>query len=493
MKRSLVLSLALVSGLTLAAVAVPARAQAPGGNKGTAIKAVQRLNRAPVNKEVLRVHLPRPSVHKLSNGLAVVVLEQHKLPTVAFEMWIKPGALDDPKDMPGLASFTADMLREGTAKRTSAQIAAEVDRIGATLDAGSNFGTSYTTVNASGLADSAEALVDLMSDIVMHPSFPADELEKYKQRELAGLEQDRSQPGFLAREKFYEVLYGNFPAAVTSPTPQSVKGVTPDDLRRFHSRHYRPGNALLGVVGDVKTDDVLKLLEKYFAAWAGGPEPSRALAAVPAPQPAKITLVDRPGSVQTNLIAGDLGVRRNDPDYVALAVMNRVVGGGPQARLFLNLREDKGYTYGAYSNFRADIYPGPWVANTEVRNNVTDGSMHELMYELRRIRDEAVPQPELEEAERSRIAAFALSLERPRTLLDAWLEVRYYGLSEDYWDKYPDSIAAVTAAMVQEVAKKYVDLDHLQIVAVGDAKQVKDALAKYGPVSTFDTNGKPEN
>ena len=492
MKRSLVLYLAFVSGVTVAATTA-AHAQAPGGNKSTALKAVQRLNRAPVNKEVLRVHLPRPSVHKLSNGMTVVVLEQHKLPTVAFEMWIKPGALDDPKDMPGLGSFTADMLREGTTKRTSAQIAAEVDRIGATLDAGSDFGTSYAAVNASGLANSAEQLVDLMSDIVMHPSFPADELEKYKQRELAGLEQDRSQPSFLAREKFYEVLYGNFPAAITSPTSQSVKGVTPDDLRRFHSRHYRPGNALLGVVGDVKTDDALKLLEKYFAAWTGGPEPARAVPAVPAPQPTKITLVDRPGSVQTNLMAGDLGVRRNDPDYFALAVMNRVVGGGASARLFLNLREDKGYTYGAYSRFRADIYPGPWAANTEVRNNVTDGSMHELIYELRRIREEPVPQAELEEDERSLIASFALSLERPRTLLDGWLTVRYYGLPEDYWDTYADSIAAVNAATVQEAAKKYVDLDHLQVVAVGDAKQVKDVLAKYGPVSTFDTNGKPEN
>ncbi len=263
--------LAPVLACALAARAPPARAQAPGGNKGTALKAVERLNRAPVNKEVLRVHLPRPSVHKLSNGMVVVVLEQHKLPTIALEMWIKPGALDDPKDLPGLASFTAEMLREGTARRTSAQIAAAVDGIGASLDASADFGTSYTVVNASGLADSAESILDLMSDVVPHPAFPADELEKYKQRELARLEQDRSQPAFLAREKFYEVLYRSFPAAITSATPESIKGATPEDLRRFHSRHYRPGNAILGVVGDVKTDDILELLEKYFNAWTGGP------------------------------------------------------------------------------------------------------------------------------------------------------------------------------------------------------------------------------
>ena len=172
--------------------------------------------------------------------------------------------------------------------------------------------------------------------------------------------------------------------------------------------------------------------------------------------------------------------------------MNRVLGGGASSRLFLNLREEKGYTYGAYSYFTSDIYPGVWQAETEVRNAVTDGSMHELMFELKRIQTDPVPPTELGEAERSIIASFALSLESPQQVLNDWLTVDYFGFPEDYWDNYTDTIGKVDAAAVQQAAKKYIDLPHLQIVAVGDAQQIKPALDKYGKVVVTDANGKPQ-
>jgi zinc protease len=465
-------------------------AQGLGGDKSTSLKAVQRLNRAPVSKEILRVRLPRPRETKLPNGLTVLVLESHKLPTLTFTLWVKTGALEDPKDLPGLAKFTADMLREGTSHRSSAQMAADVDDIGASLSASAAFGSSTSTVSASGLVENVDRLLELMSDMMLNPTFPADELGKYKARLLAALEQQRADPSFLAREKFYRVLYGNYPASVITATPDAVKLVAPEQLKQFHDRYYLPGNAILGVAGDVQFDQITTLIKKYLGGWQNYPVTAPSLGPVPPPGPSKIILVDRPNSVQTNIVAGDFAVRRSDPDFIPLTVMNRVLGGGASARLFLNLREEKGYTYGVYSSFSSDIYPGPWIAATEVRNGVTEGSLHELLGEFNRIRDEKVPEAELDEARRSIVAGFALSLEQPAALLNSWMTVKYYSLPEDYWDRYPEEVTRVTAEDVQRVANKYVDLSHLQIVSVGDGKQIREVLKKYGAVEAYDADGK---
>ncbi len=262
----------LIAALLVALAGLGAGA-ARAQDKATPLSKIERLNRAPVNKEILRVQLPRPTVAKLPNGLTVILVEDHKLPTVAFTMWITPGQLGDPGELPGLASFTADMLRQGTERRTSAQLAAEVDTLGATLNANSAFGASYTTVTASGLIGDTERILDLMNDIVLHPAFAADELMQYKRREGAALEQRLSNPGFLAQQAMRRVLYGEPPLSLSSPTKESIEKVTADDLKQFHDRYYRPGNTLLGVIGDFKTDDMRALITKQFAAWAGAGEP----------------------------------------------------------------------------------------------------------------------------------------------------------------------------------------------------------------------------
>ena len=467
-----------------------ARAQGPGGEKGTAVSEVQRLNRAPVSKEILRVKLPHPRETKLANGLTVLVLEQHKLPTVAFSLWLKTGALADPKDLPGLAKATAEMLREGTTHRSSAQLAADVDGIGGSLMASAEFGADTSMVSASGLSESIERLLELMSDVVLNPTFPPDEVAKYQRRQLAQVEQMRSRPGFLAQERFQKVLYGDFAASVVSATPESLKAMTAAQLKDFHDRYYVPNNALLGVVGDVQFDQVVSLIQKAFGDWKSRPVTPPDFGKISPPAPTKITLVDRPDSVQTNILAGDFAVRRADPEYIPLTVMNRVLGGGPSARLFLNLREKHGYTYGAYSYFNSDIYPGAWRANTEVRNAVTDGSMHELIEEFKRIRTEPVPESELDEARHAIVASFALSLEQPSTLLNFWMTANYFRLPPDYWDRYPEEVTKVGPQAVQQMAKKYVDIEHLQFVCVGDGKQIKDTLKRYGPVEVYDVDGK---
>jgi len=458
-------------------------------NKSTDVSKIQRLNRAPVNKDALKVQLPRPTIVKLPNGLTLVLLEDHKLPTVTFSMWIRPGQLADPKDLPGLASFTSDMLREGTEKRSSLQIAAELDSLGATLGANARFGGSISTVNASGLAENAAQVLDMMSDIVLHPAFPADELAKYKERETAAIEQRLSNPGALAQQTFRKALYGDGPLSVTLPTKEAVAKVTADDLKKFHDQHFRPGNTIFGAAGDFKAGDMRALIEKYFGAWAGAAEPATALPSKPSASSTGITLVNRPDSVQTYLLAGDIGIKRTDPDYYALVVMNQILGGGAQARLFLDLREEHSYTYGAYSSFGTEIYGGDWLANTSVRTPVTDGAITQLMYEFKRINNEPVPQGEMDDARHAIVAGFALALEQPGEVLGNWMTSQYYGLPLDYWDKYADRIAAVDAAAVQAAAKKFVDLNHMQWVAVGDAKQIQTVLAKYGDVKVVEVDG----
>ena len=464
---------------------------APSGEAKQLPSKVTRLNKAPVNSEILKVKLPHPVESKLPNGLTLLVLEQHRLPTIYCTLWIKSGALSEPKDFPGLASFTADLLREGTAKRSSTQIATELDELGATFNADAQFGVNHTTIQASGLSQSADKLMELVSDIVLNANFPSAEIEIYRRRERGALTQLRANPAFLARERFAQAVYRDFPASVQAPTPDSLQKASTETLKDFHDKYYAPNNAILAIAGDVTVAQANQLAKKYFGDWKNHAVPAPELASVAALSAAKVYLVDRPGSVQSNILVGNLSLRRSDPDYTALAVANRVLGGGAAARLFSNLREEKSYTYGAYSRVTAELFPGTLVANTEVRNAVTDGSLHEILYELKRLRDEKVPSVELEDAKRSIVSSFALSLENPNAIINDWITVKYYGLPADYWDHYSDQIAKVDAETVQRIAKKYVDLDHLQIVVVGDAKEVHDAVAKYGKVETFDADGKP--
>ena len=486
--------------LTILFAAFTALGQSGPEQHTAELSKVVRLYRAPVSNEILKVHLPRPLVTKLPNGMTVLVLERHKLPLVNFVLWIGTSDMSDPKDMPGLAGFTAQMLREGTTHRTSAQLAADVDNIGATLNAFAGFGSTNSVVMTSGLAPSADQILELMSDVVLNPSFPHDELEKYKQRRLSQLEQQRSQPYSLGEERFRKAVYQDFPASVTLPTPESIKAASPERLKEIHDRYYVPSNAILGVAGDVTQGQIMELIRKYFGDWKGQPVPAEDWSHLPPPAPTKIYLVDRPESVQTDILAGNYGARRKDRDYPALVVMNQVLGGGPQSRLFLNLREEHGYTYGAYSGVGDDKYREAWQANTEVRNAVTDGSMEQLMAEFKRIWDQKVPDAELNEARHAIVSSFALSLEQTQEVLFDWMIVQDEGLPMDYWDRYPVEVAETTPEAVQAAAQKYVDLPHLQIVCVGDSKQpgndqkqtIRQVLEKYGSVEVYDTNGKRE-
>lgn len=482
---ALVCSLAILAGMTEAAAqggAVP-----PGQTtKGAVIK-----GKAPVNKTVLKVKLPRAQEATLSNGMRVVLLESRKVPTFTMQMVVLSGGLSDKPDQRGLSSFAAALLREGTSKRNSKDIAEQMDALGATLAATSGFSSMTSTVTTSGLVENLDQTMEVFADVVRNPGFPKEEVDKYKARTLAQLQLQRGIPQFLAQEQFSRAIYGNHPASLIAPPLDSLKNLSSKDLTDFHATYYRPNNAILAIVGDVSLKEALPKIEKAFGDWQRGDVPATAIPAAPAQSGSRIFLIDRPGSVQTVLQLGTLGIERTSPDYFSLLLADRILGGGPAARLFLNLREDKGYTYGAYSNFGGSKFRGTWVSSSEVRTDVTEGAMKEFMYELKRLRDERVSADELDNAKRAIVGSFALSLEQPQSLLQNIITQKLYDLPADYWDTYPQKVAAITVADIQSVAQKYIDLDHLQIVAVGDAAKARAVLAKYGKVEVYDSEGKP--
>jgi zinc protease len=452
---------------------------------------VERKNRAPVSKEVLKVTLPRATEATLSNGLTVLIMENHRLPLISLQYNVSgAGPIFEPSGTPGLASITAQMLREGTKTKNSVQIAEQSALLGAEISASAGFGSSSTIINASGLSDNFEQWLALANDVLLNPNFPADELNRLKQRLKAQLRQQRANPNFLANERFNRAVYGSHPAAVVSSTNESIDAITSEMLAKWHQDRFTPQNSILGITGDVKAAEIVPKLEKALAAWKKT-DMKEALPTNPKPASAKkVYLVDRPGSVQTTVVIGNIAIDRRDPDYIGLNVMNHIVGGGPAARLFLNLREEKGYTYGVYSSFTALKYPGPWRAGGDVRTEVTGGAMTEFMKEFQRIRDEKVPAAELDEAKRAIVASFALSLESPSELLGYAIVRKIYGFPPDYWDTYPAQVMAITADDIQRVARKYVNPENLQIVAVGDIGKIRPIMEKYGPVETYDAEGK---
>ena len=461
-----------------------------GQEGGAPASKVERKDRAPVSREILQVKVPRPLEARLKNGLTVLIFEDRRAPFISVQLYIGgAGALFEPSATAGLANATATMLTEGTTSRSSVEIAETIDRLGAAVSAGSSFGSPDTVLSASGLSENFDEWFAVAVDVLLRPSFPGDELEKLKQRQRAAVREQRSSSGFLTSESFHRAVYRDHPAARVAPTLQSIDRLTREALLQWHRDRYSPENAILGIAGDVRAKEILGKVEKHLGAWKkssvkevwpSGPSPAKS---------ARVLIVNRPNSVQTTLALGNIAIDRRNPDYMPMIVMNHILGGGASSRLFLNLREEKGYTYGVYSDVTALRYPGPWRAGGSMRTEVTSGALAEFFDEIRRIRDEPVSAEELEASKRAIVASFALSLEQPARILGFAITSKQYGFPADYWDTYPAKIRAVTAADVQRVARKYLVPQSLQLVAVGDASQIKPALEKYGPVEIFDNDG----
>lgn len=473
----------LVIPVLLATAFAVGAQQTPPQNQS--LTGVELKGKVPVNRRTLKVNLPKPQEAKLSNGLRVLLIEDHKAPSFTMQLVVLAGGLADAPGKSGQALMTAALLREGTTSRTSREISERIDALGSTLVANSSTSAATSTVNTSGLIENFDRTLEIFADVVRNPKFTPAEVETLKSRVLAQLQVANSQPNFLAQSQLGRAIYGEHPAAYPLPPETAIKSLTSDDLVQFNNTYYHPNNAFLAVLGDVTMKQLLPKLERAFAGWQQGTVSPVAIQKSKSPEKTRIILVNRPGSVQTSLLLGHLSVERTDPDYFPLLVMNHILGGDPAARLFLNLRESKGYTYGASSNFSAYKYPGLLTAGADVRTEVTEGALKEFLYEIKRINEEEVTATELENAKRGLVGSFATSLDSPTAQLVNLIQLQVYGLPADYWDVYPQRITEVTAADVRRVAQKYLNPSEVQIVAVGDAAKVRAALEKYGTVEVF--------
>jgi zinc protease len=484
--RSAVIAVAL---LTLTCALAGAQEPAPNG---PAAEGLVRKRRAPISEQLLSVTLPKVVESDLGNGVHLMVLEDHRAPQVSFQLVIPwAGGYYDPPEAIGRAAIAAAMMREGTRRRSSTAIAQTLEVMAATLDVSAGLASPDATISGSSGTDEFPRLFELAADVLLHPTFPDEELSRYKQRMRATLQQQRANPTFLASEIFSRAIYGVHPGSRLSPSPATLESVTREELEVFHRTRYLPGRAALAIAGDISPAKARRLAQSRLSDWKNAAAPDAIVTDPSQTTGRRVYFVERPGSVQTNLVAGAQAIGRTDPDYDVLALMNKVIGGGPTGRLFLHLREEKGYTYGAGSTLTAPQYQGAWQAATSVRTEVTGPALNDLMAEITRLREEPVPAAELAEAKRAMIAEDALAMESPAQIISLHLQRWRYKLPLDYWDRRAERLTAITAAQVQAAARRYLAPDRLQLVAVGDPLRVLPILEPLGAVEIYDVEGEP--
>ncbi|HLA11339.1 MAG TPA: pitrilysin family protein [Pyrinomonadaceae bacterium] len=435
------------------------------------------------------IRIPRGEETFLPNGLKVILVEDRRLPLVSYRLALRCGDAHDPRELPGLTDTLTGLLTEGTESRTSRQIADEVARMGASLSAGAN--SDYTNVAASSLARFTDQVLDILADVTLRPSFPENEVELAKQNTIESLKQQRAQPSFLATEMVSRVMYGEHPYSVVSPTPESIKATTRGSLVDFHRNRFVPNNAVLTIGGDLKSAQVIAKVESLFSEWEAGSAPSEEFPPLPDRVRRTGHIVDRPGSAQSNIVIANAGITRTSPDYFPMLLMHTVLGANASSRLFMNLREEKGYTYGAYSSLDARRTAGTVRATAEVRTPVTGDSLKEFIYELNRIRTEPVSEKEISDAKSYLTGVFPIRLETQEGLIDQLVQIEMFGLPRDYLETYRDCVQAVTIEQIQEVAERYIRPDQAAIVIVGDGKQILEQVSPFtSDLEFYNTAGK---
>ena len=445
-------------------------------------------SRPPAPGPLRPFHFPDVRRRTLDNGLEVMVAENHAFPVATLDLVIPSGGMAEPEERAGLASLTAGLLESGAGDRDASQIAEAVDELGLALETGISWDTSLAGFTA--LTSRLEAGMRILADLVVRPTFPQHEVERIRDERLAALVQRRDEPSGLADEL---VARFSFPEghpfgrrlggqAATLPT------LTRGDAAEFHAAHYLPRGAWLCAAGDVTLDGVSALAERFFAGWSG---------AVPAPRepetPARfqettIVLADRPGSVQSEVRVGHVGIPRTAEDYFAVTVMNAILGGVFSSRLNLSLRERLGYTYGVSSAFGMRRLPGTFTITSAVQSEGTAHSVGEMLREMRRMQDELVSDGELADARSYMAGIFPLALQTTDGLAGKLSSLAIYGLPDDYWDSYRDRLMAVTADEVRQAARRRLLPDRAAVVVVGDAQQLRGGLEELGigPVRVVD-------
>jgi zinc protease len=439
----------------------------------------------------IAAHLPVPEAFTLANGMKVYVVEEKSLPILSATFVSRAGSENNAEAKAGLASLTAQTMGEGTTSRDLKTLADEQERIGIRIGVGASMDDAHSGFTA--LTNHTHEAMDLLSDVLEHPAFKTEDLERLRKQRLTGIQQETDNVSSIAFRVGPKLLFGDRPyGASQNGTTESVTGLTREDVTGFYADHYGPADSALVLAGDVTPAEAKKLAEQYFGAWTGKATAAIELPPAPKPEPTHVVIVDKPGAPQTALEAYGIGVPANSPDLQTLQVMNYVLGGSFASRINMNLREVHGYTYGARSNYQSYRGAGPFVAGGLVRTDVTGPAATQLMYEIKRFPTTPPTDAELKEAKIARVQSLPGQFETTQAIAGSMSTIFLYERPLDYYATLPAKYDAVTSADVERVAKEDVHPDELIIVAAGDRAKIEPQLkeANLGPVEVRDINGK---
>ncbi len=430
-----------------------------------------------------KIEFTDPATFTLDNGLKVFVVPNNKLPRVAFYLILNRDPLFE-GDNAGLTGFVGDMMMAGTSSRTKEELDEEIDFIGASLGAGS------TSLSASSLKKHQGKVLELMTDVLYNPIFPQEELEKLKKQTLTSLASSKDDPDYLAGVISNALVYGKEHPYGETMTEETVENVNLEDIKEYYRTYFKPNIAYLAIVGDITDKEAKNLVNDYFSSWEKGKVPTFDYQKPELPAENKVALLDRSSAVQSVInIAFPVEMHLTNPDYMATRVMNFILGEGFNSRLNGNLRETKGYTYGARSSFGSDKLMAKFSAGTSVRNEVTDSSVYEMIYEIRNLKENGIKEEELTMAKANLSGRFGRSLENPNTIATFAINIDRYNLPEDFYSNYLQRLDALTVEDINQVAAKYLKPENMYITVVGNGAEIKEGLAQFGEISMYNYKG----
>jgi zinc protease len=424
------------------------------------------------------VKFPPYEVQTLPNGLQVVAVAQHEQPAVTMRLLIRAGTASDPKDKLGTAHLLASLLDQGVKNMSAQEMNDAVDFIGGAMGAGA--GTDLTFCNMVVMKDSFEVGMRMLSDMARYPAFAPSEIERQRQQMLSGLQVSAEDPGYIANAVFDRLVYGFHPYGMPeNGTAQTIASITRDDLVAFHQRHFAPNNAILAIVGDVTSEEAFSTAKKILGDWAKRELTPQTFIDPPDPT-RRVILVDKPDAVQTEIRVGHLGIRRNHPDYMAVNLAIRILGGEGSNRLHQVLRTERGLTYGAQANMDTLKETGDFEAETNTRSEATGEALRLMVDEFWRLQRERVGERELDGAKAYLTGSWPLTIETPESIAMQVVNALFYGLPVDQLQTFRERVNAVTVDDVQRVAKAYLRPDRLSVVLVGNAKAFASQLGTVG-------------
>ncbi|HMG17237.1 MAG TPA: pitrilysin family protein [Gemmatimonadales bacterium] len=422
--------------------------------------------------------------------MTLLLVENHEQPTLSVSLSFRAGNAYDPTGKEGVAGLVAELVTKGTPTRNAEQIAATIEGVGGSIAAGT--GDDFLTISTDVLSDHAELAFSLLGDVTRRANFPDQELELARTRFLSSLEVELSQPSNVAARAFQKEIYGRHPYG-RNTSVAAYKAITRNDVVSFAASRVRPQGSLLVVSGDITLVRARALATSAFGTWRGAAAPTPAAPAVPTKRGTDILLVHRPGSVQANIVIGNTTFLPTDTGYYAARIATHVLGGGTDSRLFLLLREQKGWTYGSYAALRRTRGLGYWQATFEGRTEVTDSALTELLRQIERVRTETIADSELVAAKGFLVGSFPLTIETPRQIASVVTNARLLGLGPDYLQRYRERLAAVSGPRARAAAQRAYRGNALTIVVVGDAKALYDKLKAIAPVRLVDVEGNPQD